>query len=130
MSMQVYAALPTNRIPATGDVQSALDRQGTGLVLDPANEVATHNGYWPVTLEGAATGFEMYRLDATDLASFAGPGQPAAGAVVAFRWSGDLVELRAAYLTAAAVAEAAGGHVVDSEDTVLTVAEAIEEADV
>lgn len=77
-------------------------------------------GFLPVRLDGAGTGFEVYKEDAAALISELAAegwdvGEPWTHAL-SFSWGGDLRELIAAFATAASYARVTEGVVFDGEE--------------
>lgn len=117
MSMDLY--ILSNR-PARSmtEWQSAIDADGFQILLDPTAVFEDLNGFLPVRLDGAGTGFEVDHEDAAELTEMFGESDVARTwtCALAFHWGGDAREMVAAYSAAASYARAMEGVVLDPQE--------------
>jgi hypothetical protein len=120
MSMEIFV-LSDRRLNAIGDWQRAIDRRGSPLRLSDAIPFADQRGGLPAVLRDRATAFECDHWDADTLV--AETPDVAFGRhwryALAFRWGGDMAAGEAAYLAAAAYAEATDGRILDCAEGAL-----------
>jgi len=122
--------LPDRRLGSITEWQRAIDDENFLLRLDPDGDLLKARGFWPATLAGKQSGFELYHddaartLDSLGRALFDRDWQYALG----FRWLGSrFEELESAWMAAIAYAAATGGIIFDHEEgKVLTPQEARE----
>jgi len=93
MSLDLYAFV--NSLPSRANWQSAIDRAGIDLKLDPDLDLATDRGFSPCEIRGKASGFEITVEKSSraleiypSLTAVVGPRSN----VICFRWGGDLAE--------------------------------------
>jgi hypothetical protein len=130
MSMDLY--IFSNRpVRSMAEWQSAIDDDGFQILLDLTTAFDDLNGFLPVRLDGAGTGFEVGHESAAELVGQCSEddidiGGPWACAL-AFHWGGDLREMIAAFSTASSYARVTEGVVFDpQEGEVFTPAAAFE----
>lgn len=116
MSVTTCVLLEARRLPTTAAWQQAIDELAAGMVLDPDGDIGEDTGYWPVEVDGAPCGFELFQddldgLGAEHLVNQVG-GRDLAVVLVTH---GDLDELRCALFATVALARAAGGVIVDED---------------
>lgn len=114
--VSVSVVLARDRLPSAEAWQRAIDELGLPLRLDPDVDTASFIGLWPVTLQGAGTGFE-YVVD-RDPGAPEGPPDSSAipDDVRVTLISRSAVESRAAITAAAALAAVSHGLVHDDAD--------------
>ena len=108
MSVSQYVFIRGSSVPTRAALQRALSDAASGLTLgefDPS----THMGYLPVTLFGVSTGFELSSGAASELTDIDPSVLSGCDRCLEFVTHGDLTELKAASLAAAAVAVLAEG---------------------
>lgn len=120
MSMEIYV-FSDEKLTTIEDWQQALDRRGAPLRLSAARPFAELNGALPAVLRDRPTAFECDHFDAGELMDEA---EDVAfdhrwRHALAFRWGADLAAGEAAYLAAAAYADATGGWIFDCEEGAL-----------
>lgn len=122
MSMDLYIFSDRPAL-SMAEWQSAIDADGFQILLDPTAVFADLNGFLPVRLDGAGTGFEVDHEDAHDvIGQFAESGFHVGRAwkcALAFHWGGDAREMVAAYSTAASYARMTDGVVFDPQEEVV-----------
>jgi hypothetical protein len=114
MSLELYAFVDS--LPDRATWQSAIDRTGIDLQLDPELDLRKDEGFSPCQLQGASSGFELFVSPASvvlrDLPSVAA----VAGSrphVICCRWGGDLAESACVLGANLALARALGGVIYD-----------------
>jgi hypothetical protein len=120
MSVDCLVFLRDDRLPTAGQWQAALDRAGTGIVLDKVTDLRGHTGYLPAIHRGQASGFEWYY---GPLAEYFG-GTPPDGIedrrhVVDFVTHSDMRELVCGMIAGAVLAQIADGRVLDEDSGTL-----------
>jgi hypothetical protein len=60
MSVDSFFFLRDDRLPTVSQWQGALDRAGTGIILEDVGDLRDHTGYLPATHRGHPSGFEWY----------------------------------------------------------------------
>lgn len=123
MAMEMFV-LSDRNLTFIADWQAAIDAERYPLQLDPDIRLQTHVGFLPARLSGQSTGFECDHFPA---AEFIREIQEISSVefghawnyVLAFRWRGDLNELQAACMAAAAYATAVDGVVFDDEESIV-----------
>ncbi len=130
MSMQI-CVLSELRLDSTSEWQQALDAESFPLQLSSDKPLAQTSGFMPVDLRAKRTGFECHRCEPTDIVD----SYPeidcdrAWNCVTSFVWGGDLNEMQAAWMAAAAYARATKGIVFDEQEgKLLSPEEAIQAA--
>jgi hypothetical protein len=118
MSMELWI-LSDNRLNSMADWQEAIDVEGYPLKLSTEVSFESLNGLLPCSLGGKPTGFECYQDNAAELMrahsdiDFGHSWQH----VLGLRWLGSKKdELRAAWIAAAAYAQATSGVVFDGQE--------------
>lgn len=66
MANEQFAFLKSSGVPTRNEWQQAIDRAGFDLTLDTGFEPRGNVGFVPCTLNGAASGVEMYFDDSAD----------------------------------------------------------------
>lgn len=118
MSMELHV-LSDKQVTSIAEWQRAIDAERFPLRLVADINVAAVDGFLPATLDGRETGFECFHDDASEtmkdlgVSSFDHAWRFALG----LRWLGSRIdELYAAWMAAAAYAEATGGVIFDHEE--------------
>ncbi len=60
MSIENFVFLHDDRLPSVQKWQAALDRAGTGIVLEEIDDLRKHKGYLPATYRDHESGFEWF----------------------------------------------------------------------
>lgn len=111
MANEQFAFLKSSGVPTRNEWQQAIDRAGFDLTLDTGFEPRGNVGFVPCTLNGAASGVEMYFDDSADLmrefAAVAGDRD----CCISFRWSGSMLECACAMIASFALATEFGAVV-------------------
>ena len=111
MANEQFAFLKTNRVPTRNEWQQAIDRSGFDLTLDTGLDPRGNVGFVPCTLNGAASGVEMYFYDS---AEFMREFEAVAGdrdCCVSFRWGGSMLECACAMIASFVLASEFGAVV-------------------
>lgn len=116
MSLYIFTDRPVGSI---SEWQAAIEADGFDAKLYEPAVYEELEGFLPVKLDGAGTGFEVYHEDCAALIGELESngfhiGHPWNHAI-SFHWGGDFRELIAAYSTAGSYARATQGIVLDSE---------------
>jgi len=117
MAMELFV-LSNEQLKSVSEWQNAIDEEGYSLCLDAKKSIESLKGFLPTRLHGAKTGFECSCWSIDKLVSTF----PDANFsqqwkyVLTFRWGGDLSQLEAAWIAAAAYAQATNGVVFDEQD--------------
>ena len=117
MSMEVYV-LSDKQLTSVSQWQSAIDAEGFGLHLPSSLSLVGLDGVIPCQLGDTRTGFECNNLNFNDFkeeTSHRGLSQTWTNVLV-LRWGADPYASAAAYMAAAAYAQATGGSVFDGEE--------------
>ena len=120
MSMELYI-FSDRPIQSMAEWQAAIYADGFDAKLYEPAVFGELDGFLPVRLDGAGTGFEVYHHDgaASLIAELAAEGWDVGRPwthVLSLSWGGDYRELIAAYSTAASYARATEGVVFDCEE--------------
>jgi len=101
MSMEQYAFLPREKVPAAADWQASMTDLGFDLQLDPELTPYASSGFVPCKLGDSDAGFEIYFGSAEELLTEyphcreqVAPRDYA----ISFRWSGDMAECASALI--------------------------------
>lgn len=117
MSMEIFV-LSDKQLNSVAEWQAAIDDEGYSLRLDEEKSINALKGYLPAHLRDRKTGFECGCWSPDTLKGFA-PGVNFGHEwkfVLTFRWSGDLTQLEATWIAAAAYAQATDGVIFDEQD--------------
>ena len=117
MSLHIFSDRP---VQSMTEWQAAINADGFVAELHKPAKFDELNGFLPVRLDGAGTGFEVYHADSAELIRDLADdgwevGKPWTLAL-SFYWGGDYRELIAAYAAAASYARATEGVVFDCEE--------------
>jgi hypothetical protein len=120
MAMEMFV-LSDRELSSIAEWQTAIDAEGYPVRLDHDIQLETHAGFLPAHLCSKSTGFECNHFPATEfIREIRKMSNVNIGhdwkCVLAFRWRGDLDELQAACMAAAAYASAVNGVVFDEQD--------------
>ncbi|MFD2185137.1 hypothetical protein [Rhodoplanes azumiensis] len=117
MSMEIEI-LSDLYLKTVSEWQGSIDAIGFPLRLDPTISVEDIGGFIPVRLGETPTGFECYRDDANEVVQSLGLSNSGRAwrFALGLRWKGDLNELQAAWMAAAAYAAATDGVIFDYEE--------------
>jgi hypothetical protein len=110
--------LSDQRLNSSAEWQCSINSASYPVQLNDGIQFGSIDGFAPVTLNGAQTGFECFHDDASKALDFLGRGNFGRHwkYALGFRWRGTrLDELQAAWMAATAYASATGGVVFDHE---------------
>ena len=116
MAMELFI-LSDEQLNSIDEWQAAIDSEGYPLRLEDKTPIKTLKGFLPVMLHDAKTGFECNHWPAAEFmrempdVNFGRNWKY----VLTFRWGGDLNQVQAAWMAAAAYARAVAGVVFDEE---------------
>ncbi len=129
MSMNLYVACPTARLPSVDDLQHEAKTNGVELVV-PSLDWTVQSGFRPMLIHGRNSGVEVDVWTGTVAAEKVETfGLPDSGCVVVMTWSGELSECACAFTLAGAVAGLMGGTILDPNyDLRFGVSDAFKEA--
>lgn len=116
MSVDVFVFIGEASLPSRTRWQAGLDALGVALQLGDIGDVTSHTGYWPVTIHGSTSGFELYTGSVEH--AFGRPAPSGAGdreLVVDLVTGGDMQELLCSLYAASALAYVADGVCYDEE---------------
>lgn len=116
MSMEI-CVLSDVRLKSMSDWQQAINADAFPLRLSYSKALTQLDGFLPTFLLDKKTGFECHHTEARELIDTYPEvqfGRQWTYGLV-FVWSGNFMEMRAAWMAAAAYARAAGGVVFDTE---------------
>jgi len=125
MAMELFV-LSDRQLNSVADWQAAIDSEGYPLRLEGNMPIEALKGFLPATLRSTKTGFECNPWPAREFmdeipnVNFGHDW----GYVLAFRWGGNLSQVPAVWMAAAAYAAATDGVVLDEEEGIRTVGEA------
>lgn len=126
MAMELFV-LTDERMNSVADWQTAIDDEGYPLRLDGKTSIESLNGFLPARLRDIKTGFECNLWPADEImrempgVNFGREWKYA----LAFRWGGNLNQVPAVWMAAAAYAKATNGVIFDEEQgKIRTAAEA------
>jgi hypothetical protein len=132
MAMEMWV-FSNRRVESIAEWQRAIDSENYPLKLSIETPFEDLKGFLPATLYEEATGFECDHRPAEEFIRYMQREMPDLNLghdwefVLAFRWRGDLDELLAAWMAAAAYASATDGIILDDQEAkIRTAAEAIE----
>ena len=108
MSVDLLVHLRRDRLPSIRAWNDALRKHGLKVVLDDSCDTATHEGYLPARVLGEDGGFEYLLTSPSDV-----QGGHDAEVLLSFRSD---TELAAAAAAGAALADLAGGVMIDPQD--------------
>lgn len=117
MAMEIYV-ISDNKLTSISTWQQAIDLEGFDLRLSTETPFDSLEGFLPVLSGGQMTGFECDHWAIDDVIGTY-PDMDFGRAwrcVLAFRWIGDLAEMHAAWMAAAAYAQAVDGIVFDPQE--------------
>ncbi len=124
MAMELFV-LSDKQLNSVADWQTAIDGEGYPLRLEASAPVEALKGFLPATLRDTKTGFECNPWPAAEFMHEAGVKFDHEWRhVLAFRWGGNLSQVPAVWMAAAAYAKATDGVVLDEEGKISTAAEA------
>jgi hypothetical protein len=117
MSMELEI-LSDIQLKSLDEWQRSIDAIGFPLRLDPNIRVEDIGGFIPARLGETPTGFECYQDNANEIVQAIGISNVdrAWRFALGLRWKGDLNELQAAWMAAAAYARATKGILFDYEE--------------
>jgi hypothetical protein len=115
MSVESYVFLRDERLPSVADWQQALDRAGTGIVIDPIDDLRRHTGYLPARFNGHESGFEWYYGPAQEILGQMPEAIGDRTHAVDFVTHSDMRELICGLVAGAILAKLADGLVLDEE---------------
>lgn len=115
MELEIFSDF---QLRSVGEWQRSIDTIGFPLQLDPDIRVENVGGFVPARIGETATGFECYRDNANEIMQSLGTSNfdRAWQFALGLRWKGDLNELQAAWMAAAAYARATNGVIFDYEE--------------
>jgi hypothetical protein len=117
MSVDTFVFVRDENLPTIQQWQAALDRAGTGIVLESIEDLRSHSGYLPATHRGQESGFEWYYGPLADYFGGTPPdGLGKRSHVINFVTHSDMRELVCALISGAVLAEIAEGLVFDEEN--------------
>jgi hypothetical protein len=117
MAMELFV-LSDTQLKSIAEWQAAIDGEAYPLQLRDTTPIGTLKGFLPVQLRDAKTGFECSHWSADKFirsmpdVNFGRNWKH----VLTFRWGGDLNQVQAAWMAAAAYAKATDGVVFDEEE--------------
>jgi hypothetical protein len=120
MSLDQFVFL--DALPDRQGWQSAIDKLGVDLQLDPDLDLSHDEGFSPCTLSGASSGFELQVGSASEPLCDHPSLAPAVGSrshVICLRWGGDLAECGCVMVASLALVEAFGGVAYYPADDIL-----------
>lgn len=124
MSMELWV-LSDKQLDSIAEWQDAIDGEGYPLRLVGNKPVEALKGFLLATLRDTKTGFECNPWPAAEFIHEAGVKFDHEWRhVLAFRWGGNLSQVPAVWMAAAAYAKATDGVVLDEEGKIWTAAEA------
>jgi hypothetical protein len=115
MSVDSFVFLRDERLPSVHEWQRALDQTGTGIVIDPTDDLRSHTGYLPARYHGHKTGFEWYYGPAEEISGQLPEAIGDRTHAVDFVTHSDMQELICALVAGAILAKLADGLVFDEE---------------
>lgn len=116
MSMEIYV-LSDKQLGSIADWQKAIDAAGFALILSTDRPLSALNGFLPIQLAGAQTGFECDHRKPRDVQqTYSDVGFDRQWQYcLAFRWGAAFKACLGAYTAASAYAAATEGMVLDCE---------------
>jgi hypothetical protein len=114
MEMHVFSDQQLNSM---AEWQRAVDLEGYPLKFPPDTRFEAARGFLPCKLREKDTGFECYHDNAQNMMQHYGSDDfhRQWKYALGFRWRGDFTELQAAWMAAAAYAQATNGIIFDPE---------------
>ena len=124
MSVDLFVVLRSDQLPTVAGWQFELDRLDAPVQLAQDVDPAAHSGFWPVSIDGAASGFEFLTGSIPDCLGDLAPSDIGDRDLVAmFTTHSDMTELRCSMLAASGLASLTDGLIVDGETGDLTTVE-------
>jgi hypothetical protein len=124
VSVDLFVVLNSGRLPNVESWQAELGRLSAPVELDRTVDPASHTGFWPIHIDGTASGFEFLTGSVSDCLGDLAPNQIDGRDLVAqFTTHSDMSELRGSMLAAAGLASLTNGLIVDGETGELTTIE-------
>lgn len=122
MSIEIHVIFVRSKTPSVESWQSAIDRNGFDVQLDPELVPAESEGFVPTKIGRRESGFEFDIGEVSELAdAYPQISARAKGLDVVgnFRWGGDLNELTCVLAVAASLTQITGGIVFDPQEDVI-----------
>ena len=122
MSLLQTAYIERRCVPQRDALQAAIDALGFDCKLDPYYEPFKASGFLPCTLNGNASGFEIYFDGIAELLAQCPRLVPIVGsrdATIIFRWGADMAECACVLIVSAALAKSFAAVVHYQNDDLL-----------
>ncbi len=115
MSVELHVFFDRSCLPSLDDLTARLASLGFVVQPEPV-DIAEHQGFWPATFQGNASGFEFQISDAASVAGEYELDLPTAfDSVATASMGGDLDELLCALCVLSAFADLTGGVYLDPQ---------------
>jgi len=111
MANEQYAFLKSDEVPNRTQWQSAIDRTGFDLKLDPDYDVQGDSGFVSCQLDGAESGVEIYFENSVEAIKPFGDLPGDRDCYISFAWGGSMQECACAMVASYALAESFGAIV-------------------